>query len=274
MKHAGIVALALVAAAATVASAGGGISGGSGAVPRCQGKAETVAGNMGTSGPDVIVGTPGRDRIFGLGGADRICAGGGNDRVNGGPGNDIVDLGAGDDVREPSAGNDTIYGRAGNDRLFGGPGNDRLFGGPGNDFLNGGPGTDRGFGEGGTNQCVLIEILTLCETGTPGVEKVVVEIVRVSFYHPPGASSSLACATISGTDGATYVLILSGPGARPGMDSMSGTLGAGPRTVGFDIFAPGPHRFNLTGMKDGETATATAPLEVGTTSAGDSTCRK
>jgi Ca2+-binding RTX toxin-like protein len=273
VNHVGIVALAFVAAAATVASAGGGIAGGSVSVQRCQGMAETVAGNRGTPGRDVIVGTPGRDRIFGLGGPDRICAGGGNDRVNGGPGNDIVDLGPGNDLREQSAGNDTIYGRGGNDRLFGGPGNDRLFGGPGDDFLNGGPGTDRGFGEGGVNQCVLIEIRTLCETGIPG-QTVVVEILRVLFYHPPGASSSLACAVISGTDGATYLLILSGPGARAGTDRMSGTFGAATQLVGFDIFAPGSHTFTLTGTKDGVSATVTAPLEVQTTSAGDPSCRK
>ena len=273
MKRTWIVALGLVVGAATVASAGGGISGESVSVPRCLGKAETVAGNRGTPGPDVIVGTAGRDRILGLGGADRICSGGGNDRVNGGAGNDIVDLGAGDDLREASAGNDTIYGRAGNDRLFGGTGNDRLFGGPGDDFLNGGPGADRGFGEGGTNECVLIEIFTLCETDAGG-EQVVVQIVRVSFYHPSGATSSLACAVISGTDGATFELVLSGPGARPGMDSVSGTFGPSPRQIGFDIFAPGPHRFNLTGTKDGGSDTATAALDVGTTSAGDSTCRK
>jgi Ca2+-binding RTX toxin-like protein len=273
VKHAGIVALAFVAAAATVASAGGGISGGSAAVQRCQGKAETVAGNRGTSRADVIVGTPGNDRIFGGGGADRICAGRGNDRVNGGPGNDTVDLGPGNDLREPSPGNDTIYGRGGNDRLFGGPGNDRLFGGPGDDFLNGGPGSDRGFGEGGANRCVLIEVFTLCEIGTGG-ETVVVEILGVFFYHPPGATSSLACAMIAGTDGANYVVILSGPGARPGTDRMSGTFGTESRLIAFDIFAPGAHRVDVTATKDGESATATAPLDVGTSSRGDPTCRK
>jgi hypothetical protein len=55
---------------------------------------------------------------------------------------------------------------------------------------------------------------------------------------------------------------------------MSDTFGAASRLVVFDIFAPGSHGFTLTGTKDGESATVTAPLEVLTTSAGDPTCRK
>jgi Ca2+-binding RTX toxin-like protein len=78
----------------------------------CEGAAETVSGNTGTSGNDVIVGTSGADVIHGRGGNDLICGAGGAD---------------------------TIYGEAGADRLVGEAGADKLFGGIGNDHIVGYP---------------------------------------------------------------------------------------------------------------------------------------
>ena len=135
---------------------------------------------------------------------------------------------------------------------------------------------DRGFGEGGTDRCVLIEVVESCEGETPGGAKVVVEIRRVFFQHPPGASSSFGCISIDGTDGAAFLIVISGPGAQPGRDRLSGTLGAGPSTGVFDIFSGGPLTFNATLTKDGKSATDMEVLDVptDTSNPGDASCRK
>jgi CSLREA domain-containing protein len=101
---------------------------------RCNGRAETVLGNAGTPGPDVIVGTSGPDTIRGRGGKDLVCGGGDRDRLIGGGGRDTL---------RGEAGNDTLKGGPGRDALLGGAGKDLLVGGSGRDKLKGGPGRDR-----------------------------------------------------------------------------------------------------------------------------------
>jgi hypothetical protein len=72
------------------------------------------------------------------------------------------------------------------------------------------------------------------------------------------------------------VVIISGQGARSGSDRISGTLGSGPTTGGFDIFQGGPLTFNATLTKDGKSASAQQTLDVptGPGNPGDSSCRK
>ena len=138
----------------------------------CAGSAVTVdiaAGQVPTSGPDVILGTTGDDVIQGLGGNDIICglsgddvigggsgrdeilAGGGDDVVNGGRGADLIYGGNGVDVLSGDIGSDRIFGGLGRDRLVGGDGEDTLHGGFGADVLVGGAKNDRLFGNNGTD---------------------------------------------------------------------------------------------------------------------------
>lgn len=151
----------LLLTAANDANAGSG-----GDVPRCQGKQETVAGNAGTSGPDVMVGTGGQDEIDGGGGDDLICARAANDDVLAGGGHDLVRGGAGSDFVDGESGNDELLGNGGDDRsnrgskrrgriagLFGSEGNDVLSGGSRNDVLEGGEGTDVHNGAEGFDGC-------------------------------------------------------------------------------------------------------------------------
>ncbi|MDQ5821247.1 MAG: hypothetical protein M3540_07400 [Actinomycetota bacterium] len=164
-------ALGVLAAAAVLAGAAGGATGGAEAKrPTCDGKKATIVGTArsetinGTGRADVIVAGAGNDGVKGLGGDDRICLGAGNDNADGGPGNDRVfgergrDLlqgGAGNDRAEGGDGNDIVLGATvrtggpptaeasdGNDVLGGGPGNDTLFGGRGANTISGGPGND------------------------------------------------------------------------------------------------------------------------------------
>lgn len=130
-------------------------AGSDGDVPRCQGKKETVSGNTGTNGPDVIVGTGGKEQIEGRGGDDLICARAANDDVLAGGGNDRVRAGAGSDFVNGETGNDELLGNGGDDSpqnegnrrgLFTG-----LVGGEGNDVLSGGSGNDELAGQGGTD---------------------------------------------------------------------------------------------------------------------------
>src|SRR5215211_5742662 len=140
---------------------------------KCLGKHQTVAGNIGTNGRDVIIGTTGPDEIDGRGGADLICAKNGDDTVLGEAGDDYVDGEGGDDKVRGSLGDDGGRGGDVNCRgevclsrgaqssgLFGGPGDDYLQGGAGNDFLDGqadddehrgGPGFDFCDDDEGTN---------------------------------------------------------------------------------------------------------------------------
>jgi hypothetical protein len=74
----------------------------------CFDAVETVSGNIGTNGDDVMIGTSGPDVMHGRGGNDLICGGGGGD---------------------------TLYGEGGGDRLKGEAGPDKLYGGIGNDHL-------------------------------------------------------------------------------------------------------------------------------------------
>ena len=158
--------------------------------PRCQGRAVTVLGTIGTNGNDVINGTDGRDRINGLGGNDVICGLAGSDIINGGPGRDriaggrgrdvigggdnrdVVKGGAGDDLidggrgRDRIAGNqgdDELHGKGGPDTLLGGAGDDRLFGGAGDDVLNGGAGFDIARGGAALDRCSFVYMANGCE---------------------------------------------------------------------------------------------------------------
>ena len=99
----------------------------------CKGKPETVLGNTGTSGPDVIVGTPAKDAIKAKGGKDLVCAGAGNDTVIGGAGNDTLRGEAGKDTLKGGPGKDKLFGLGGKDKLLGGGGKDKLVGGAGKD---------------------------------------------------------------------------------------------------------------------------------------------
>lgn len=102
----------------------------------CAGSVVTVdlaAGELPTSGDDVILGTDGDDVINARGGDDIVCAG---------PGDDVITAGAGDDRVRGGNGNDTINTGAGNDRAAGGPGEDRIIGGRGDDVLRGDGGDD------------------------------------------------------------------------------------------------------------------------------------
>jgi Ca2+-binding RTX toxin-like protein len=132
---------------------------------RCLYERQTVSGNTGTNGPDVIIGTTGPDEIDGRGGADLICAKNGNDSVFGGPGADNLRGDAGEDYVDGEGGDDKVRGNLGDD---GGPGDiivcrgiiceargagggdprPGLFGGAGDDYLQGGDGSDFLTGEG------------------------------------------------------------------------------------------------------------------------------
>ncbi|MGC4175424.1 calcium-binding protein [Demequina sp.] len=130
---------------------------------QCAGHGVTVslaAGEVPTTGADVILGTPGDDIIDGLGGDDVICGLGGNDKIIGG---------------------------AGADQMFGGDGNDSIdaseplsswkVGGSvyGNDIVNGGDGTDtvsyarQGQDDGyGTGVIVDLSTTSMQNTGNAG----------------------------------------------------------------------------------------------------------
>jgi len=138
--------------------------------PTCNGLVVTVdlgAGEVPTSGADVILGTAGPDVINALGGDDTVCAGAGNDIVVGGAGNDTIfgeagnddlrgqsgddtiDGGLGDDLIRGHAGLDTLIGGAGVDTLYGGLDADTIHGGDGNDIVQGAAGDDVIFGDSG-----------------------------------------------------------------------------------------------------------------------------
>ena len=138
----------------------------------CNGLNVTVdigAGDVPTSGDDVILGTSGADfidagagddTICAMGGADTILAGGGADYVDGGNGadhifgeggNDIIFGGSGADEIDGGGGDDEIFGEAGGDVLVGRTGEDILDGGAGVDSISGGPQADTIFtGSGAT----------------------------------------------------------------------------------------------------------------------------
>ncbi len=129
-------------------------AGADGKVPRCEGKKETVSGNTGTNGNDVMVGTGGQEDMNGKGGDDLICSRAGNDNVLAGSGDDKVRGGAGNDFVNGEDGDDKLLGNGGDDR----PQGDRrsgfvhgIVGGEGNDILGGGSGDDQLVGQGGTD---------------------------------------------------------------------------------------------------------------------------
>ncbi len=136
----------------------------SAAIQTCAGLVVTVdigAGQLPTTGDDVILGTPGNDIINGFAGSDTICGGQGDDILIGADGADFIFGGAGDDLVQGNNGNDFLVGGNGADRIIGENGNDRIFGGGGNDILNGdngadriagGPGNDRLFGGDGADR--------------------------------------------------------------------------------------------------------------------------
>ena len=114
-------------------------------VPRCNGLEITVdlaAGDLPTSGDDVILGTEGPDVINAGDGADVICGEGGDDVINAGNGPDIVFGGNGADTIQAGQGRDTVFGERGADFISGGKGKDTLDGGAGNDDIRGNEGTD------------------------------------------------------------------------------------------------------------------------------------
>jgi hypothetical protein len=90
----------------------------------CNGAIQTVAGNTGTPGNDIIIGTAAAETLNGLGGHDLLCGRGGGDTLNGGEGNDRLE------------------GQGGPDKLFGGPGNDHLVDTKDDVTVNGGLGSD------------------------------------------------------------------------------------------------------------------------------------
>lgn len=112
---------------------------GSGGSPMCGGRLVTVdigAGQVPTSGADVILGTPGPDAIAAGDGDDFVCGAGGNDTIWG------------------QGGDDTLFGDTGDDKMRGGNGDDVLRGGDGVDDLSGGRGNDGVFGEGGDDKAI------------------------------------------------------------------------------------------------------------------------
>jgi peptidoglycan/xylan/chitin deacetylase (PgdA/CDA1 family) len=123
-----------------------GLPAGAQAQATCGGLVVTVdlgAGQVPTSGPDVILGTAGPDVISGLGGADVICGLGGDDTIFGGPGDDTIFGGDGNDTIFGGDGNDTIFGEGGGDTIQGNAGNDTIDGGAGDDVLSGNDGDDQ-----------------------------------------------------------------------------------------------------------------------------------
>ena len=110
------------------------------------------AGEVPTTGDDVILGTSSADVITALGGHDTICGEGGGDVINGGLGNDWVDAGDGDDLVFGLDGSDVLFGGGGADQIVAGNGSDFVDGGNGADSLNGGPGNDSIFGRAGNDQ--------------------------------------------------------------------------------------------------------------------------
>jgi Ca2+-binding RTX toxin-like protein len=111
----------------------------------CGGREITVdigAGDLPTSGDDVIAGTSGDDVIDGLGGDDVICGFDGDDTIRGGDGGDIILGGDGTDGLRGDAGDDVIFGQQGPDFILGNAGDDRLFGDNGADEIYGGSGFD------------------------------------------------------------------------------------------------------------------------------------
>jgi Ca2+-binding RTX toxin-like protein len=89
--------------------------------------AQSVNGQMGTEGNDIIDGKGASQEISGLGGDDFIDARGGNDTVFGGEGNDSIYGNGGDDV---------LFGEGGDDTFLAGDGNDEFYGGDGFDFVS------------------------------------------------------------------------------------------------------------------------------------------
>lgn len=120
----------------------------------CDGLAVTVdigAGDLPTSGNDVILGTPGPDSIMAGGGSDTVCGLGGADFISGGDGadtifgdggNDIIYGGAGTDVIHGGNNDDELYGDGGSDTINGDGGDDLIEGRSGNDTIRGGAGVD------------------------------------------------------------------------------------------------------------------------------------
>ena len=111
----------------------------------CNGLAVTVdiaAGDLPTSGDDIILGTSGPDTILAGDGDDTVCAGDGDDAIFGADGNDTILGEAGNDILAGNAGNDVIDGGDGDDTIFAGSGDDNVTGGTGEDLLGGSSGVD------------------------------------------------------------------------------------------------------------------------------------
>jgi Ca2+-binding RTX toxin-like protein len=108
----------------------------------------TVLGDPGTGGNDVIYAGSGNDFIGAGVGNDFVDAGSGNDVAYGQEGDDILigadgnDVLVGDFGGGPNDGADFLDGGAGNDTLRGNGGDDILVGGAGTDILQGGAGRD------------------------------------------------------------------------------------------------------------------------------------
>ena len=121
----------------------------------CAGYAVTVdlgAGDVPTTGHDVILGTNGMDVIVASTGDDIICGLAGDDTINAGPGDDLVDAGEGADTVFGLSGDDEINAGPGDDRVIGDIGDDLIRGGLDNDTINGGPGNDSLFGNEGDDE--------------------------------------------------------------------------------------------------------------------------
>ena len=124
-------------------------------IKRCRGLVVTVdigAGDVPTTGDDVILGTEGADAINGLSGNDTICGLGGNDNLNGGNGADLIVGGDGADRISGQGGDDELYGDGEADVINGGVGKDEIWGGDGDDDLRGQGDNDVLYGEAGVDQ--------------------------------------------------------------------------------------------------------------------------
>ena len=145
----------------------------------CNGLFVTVemdAGELPTTGDDVILGTLGNDSISASAGNDTVCAGDGNDTVLGGSGDDTIFGGDGRDTINGQGGKDTLFGERGVDTINGGAANDVIHGGSqdddlrgqgGDDEIDGGLGVDQIFG--GSGQ----DTITTGDGGNAGTTQIV-----------------------------------------------------------------------------------------------------
>ena len=216
----------------------------------CNGLTVTVnlgAGDLPTSGDDVILGTSSADTVNGLGGDDTICGEGGDDTLVGGSGDDTIFGGDGDDTLSGAAGGDTLHGEDGVDRVNGGSGDDEIFGGDGDDdlrgqagddTLNGDAGVDQFFGGGGA------DVINTGDGGNSGTTQIV--------------SGQSGADTITGSSEDDTLNGGAGPDDISGLEGSDDiSSGRGADTVdagdGDDVINGGPSRDILSGGEGNDT---------------------